>query len=93
MTPRYQGFPEKANTPYVGAVPNGGNTEEKSNLKWWLTGLVIFLIIAAAVGGAVGGVLSKKSKAEDNIRLVGLCFFHSLKWSTLRLTSLEIIPL
>jgi hypothetical protein len=33
-------------------------------LKWWVGGLVVFLIIAGVVGGVVGGILGSKSGSD-----------------------------
>ena len=39
--------------------------KKKSNRRLWWIGLAVFLVIAVAIGGAIGGVLANKNEKND----------------------------
>lgn len=39
--------------------------KEKPKRRLWWIGLVVFLVIAVTIGGAIGGVLANKNKKND----------------------------
>ena len=64
--PPFEGKQYEENYP----IPTGTEAQthapiKKSKRRLWWIGLVVFLVIAVAIGGAIGGVLANKNKKND----------------------------